>query len=141
MILTIFINFGIAMQKIILNSLVGLGVSVSGYDYEIMGSFPQFYNFKCGLGLERGSPALFEQLGTYLIEKQRIWLRNSTLLYLTERNVNHICYLPVSCRSIVDRCGSLGTCKPQIYFFIRWLGHMKRIKSTLDIEGDQDRVG
>ena len=43
------------------------------------------------------------------------WLRKSTLLDLTERNVNHIiplyCHLPVSCRSLVDRCGS---CKPQI---------------------------
>ena len=26
-------------------------------------------------------------------------------------------YLPVSCRSIVDRCGSLGSCEPQIEFF------------------------
>ena len=49
--------------------------------------------------------------------KWRIWLRKSTLLDLTERNANHIvpsyCHLPVSCRSQVDRCGSLGSCKPQ----------------------------
>ena len=43
-----------------------------------------------------------------------MWLRKSTLLDLTERNANHI--VPVSCRSLVDRCGSLGSCKPQIYF-------------------------
>jgi hypothetical protein len=24
------------------------------------------------------------------------------------------CHLPVSCRSLVDRCGSLGSCMPQI---------------------------
>ena len=37
-----------------------------------------------------------------------------------ERNANHIIpsyYLPVSCRSLVHRYGSLGDCKPQIYFF------------------------
>ena len=27
------------------------------------------------------------------------------------------CHLPVSCRSLVDRCGSFGSCKPQSYFF------------------------
>ena len=41
-----------------------------------------------------------------------------TLLDLAERNANHIipscCHLPVSYRSLVDRCGSLGSCKPQI---------------------------
>ena len=40
---------------------------------------------------------------------------------MTERNANHIillyCHLPVSCRSLVDRCGSLGSCEPQIYFY------------------------
>ena len=39
---------------------------------------------------------------------------------LTERNANHIiplyCYLLVSCRGLVDRCGSPGSCKPQIKF-------------------------
>ena len=43
----------------------------------------------------------------------------STLIVLTERNANHIiasnCYLPVSYRSLVNRCGSLGICKPQIF--------------------------
>ena len=29
------------------------------------------------------------------------------------------CHLPVSCRSLVDRCGSLGSCKPQIYLFYK----------------------
>ena len=45
-------------------------------------------------------------------------LGKSTLIDLTEHNANHIipsyCYLPVSCRSLVDRCGSPGSCKPQI---------------------------
>ena len=39
-----------------------------------------YHNFKCGLGLERGHPASWGKLGSYLIEKQRIWLRKSTLL-------------------------------------------------------------
>ena len=38
-----------------------------------------------------------------------------------ERNANHIipsyCYLQVSCRSLVDRCSSVGSCKPQIYYY------------------------
>ena len=50
-----------------------------------------------------------------------ILISKPTLLYLTERNANHIfpscCALPVSYRSLVDRCGSLGSCKPQISFF------------------------
>ena len=37
---------------------------------------------------------------------------------MTESNANNIipsyCHLSVSCRSIVDRCGSLGSCKPHI---------------------------
>ena len=41
---------------------------------------------------------------------------------MTERNSNHIipsyCHLPVSCRRLVDRYGSLGSCKPQICFLI-----------------------
>ena len=43
-----------------------------------------------------------------------------TLLGLPERNANDTipscCYLPVSYRSLVDRCGSLESCKPQKYF-------------------------
>ena len=43
------------------------------------------------------------------------------LIDVTERNTNHIipsyCYLPVSCRNLVHRCGSLGSCKSQIYYF------------------------
>ena len=42
-----------------------------------------------------------------------------TLLDLTEHNANHIipsyCHLPVSCRSLFDRCGSIGSCNSQIY--------------------------
>ena len=48
----------------------------------------------------------------------RIRLGKSTLIDLTKRNNNHItssyCHWAVSCRSLVDRCGSLGSCKPQI---------------------------
>ena len=39
---------------------------------------------------------------------------------MAERNVNLIipsyCHLPVNCRNLVDRCGSLGSCEPQIKF-------------------------
>ena len=38
------------------------------------------------------------------------------------RNANHIipsyCYLPVRCSSLVDWCGSLWRCKPQIFIII-----------------------
>ena len=38
-----------------------------------------------------------------------------------EHNANHIilscCHLPVSCRNLVDWCGSLGSCLPQIELF------------------------
>ena len=51
----------------------------------------------------------------------QVGLRKLTLLDLRERNVNHIipsyCHLPVSYRSLRDRCGSLGSCKPQTYFY------------------------
>jgi len=37
---------------------------------------------------------------------------------LTERNTNRIIpscsHQPISCRSLVEWCGSLGSCKPQI---------------------------
>ena len=60
-------------------------------------------------------PASWGQLVSYLIEK-------SKLLDLLERNVNRIipscCHLTVSCRSLVDRCGSLGNWKTQIYLII-----------------------
>ena len=48
-------------------------------------------------------------------------VRKLTLIDLMEYNVNHIipscCHLPVSCKSLVDRCGSLEICKPQILFY------------------------
>ena len=43
------------------------------------------------------------------------------LITLSRRNINHIpsyCHLPVSCRSLVDECGSPGSCKPQIIIII-----------------------
>ena len=46
-------------------------------------------------------------------------LRKSASLDLTERNavIPSYCHLPVSCRCLVDRCGSLWSCKPQIIQF------------------------
>ena len=47
--------------------------------------------------------------------------RKSTLIDFTELNANHIIpsyrYLPVICRNLVDRYGSLGGCKPQIKIY------------------------
>ena len=75
-------------------------------------------NFKYGLDLERVHPASWGQLGSYLIQKYRIWFRKSKVIDWTECNANHIiplyCHLPVGFRSLADRCGSLGSCKPQI---------------------------
>ena len=104
-----------------MDRLIGLVISVSVYWPRGRGfDSRHFHNFKCGLDLERVHPASWGQLGSYLMENWRIWLRKSKLIDLTERNGNHIiplyCHRPVSCRSLVDRCGSLGSCKPQIYF-------------------------
>ena len=45
---------------------------------------------------------------------------------MTERNANYIipscCHLPVSCRNLVDRCGSLGSFKSQIVVIIIPIG-------------------
>ena len=39
-------------------------------DHEVAGSIPgTFTNFKCGLGMEQGSPSLVRTSGSYLIEK------------------------------------------------------------------------
>ena len=66
-------------------------------------------------------PVSWDQLGSYLIEKQRIWLRKPTLIELMERNAKDIipsyCQVTVSRRSPVHRCGSFGSCKPEIQFF------------------------
>ena len=40
------------------------------------------------------------------------------MLIITSR-----CHLPVCCRSLVDRCGFLGSSKPQIYYFYCWFDH------------------
>ena len=58
-------------------------------------------------------PVSWGHLDSYLIEKWRIWLRKSPLSDLRERNANHI--VPSSYH-LLDT-GSLGSCKPQIYFF------------------------
>ena len=70
---------------------------------------------------------------------------------LTECNANYIipsyCYLPVSCRSLVDRCGSPGSCKPQIYFFLNFkptgkrpLGRPRRRRED-NIRMDLEEIG
>ena len=63
---------------------------------------------------------LMRKLGSYLIDKNWIWLRKSTLLDLTENNANHSipshCNLPASCKSRVDRYGSLESCRQQTLF-------------------------
>ena len=45
-------------------------------------------------------------------------IKKVDILDLTEHNANHIIpsywHVPVSCRSLVDRCGSLGSCNSQI---------------------------
>ena len=63
------------------------------------------------------------------------------LLLLLLLNANHIipsCFhLPVSCRSLVDRCDSIGSCKPQIWFDyinVRLHGYLKS-SSCLIYEG------
>ena len=64
---------------------------------------------------------MWGQLGSCFMDKYQIWLRKSTLIDLTERNINKIiplyCHLPVSWRSLVDWCVSLGSFKPQILFY------------------------
>ena len=49
----------------------------------------------------------------FLKNEHILFAVNMTLLDFMERNANHIiptcCHLPVSCRSLVDRFGSLGT--------------------------------
>ena len=63
--------------------LIGHGVSLS--DYWPSGrefDSRHFHNFKCRLGLERGQPSSWRQLGSYLIEKYRIWLRKSGIIRL-----------------------------------------------------------
>ena len=50
---------------------------------------------------------------------------NAIQCNLTESRVDKIipscCHLPVSCRSLVERCDSLGSCKPQIYFYLLFM--------------------
>ena len=45
-----------------------------------------------------------------------------TLIELTDSNANHIIspyyHLLISCRSLVDRCGSLGNSRPHVYFHL-----------------------
>ena len=47
-----------------------------------------------------------------------------------EHNANHIilsfCHLPVSCRILVDQCGSLGDCKLQIFFSQKRVSSVQR---------------
>ena len=67
------------------------------------------------------------QILIFVSVTQILWIWHSYLpfpiiLDLTERNANHIilsyCHLPVSCRSLVDRCGSLGAVSHRFNFLI-----------------------
>ena len=62
---------------------------------------------------------MHEKIRSYSLQT-RLHESNALFIHIM-RNANHIipsyCYLPVSCRSLVDRCGSFGICKPQILFF------------------------
>ena len=104
---------------IISDCLIGLGISVSdfwpwghGFDSQ------HFQNFNSELGPEQGPPNLMRKIRYLLDWEVADMIRKVDLLHLKEHNANHItpsyCYLPVGCRSLVDRCGSLGSCKPHI---------------------------
>ena len=64
------------------------------------------------------------QISSLVLYHLSVWFQNTSeicliiIVDMPESNANHInqscCHLPVSCRSLVDRCGSLGSCKPQI---------------------------
>jgi hypothetical protein len=44
-----------------------------------------------------------------------------TFFIIMHHIIPSYCHLPVSCRSLVDRCGSLGSCKPQIILcIVKW---------------------
>ena len=74
-----------------------------------------FHSFKSRLSLERGTTSLVRAIWQLLDWEVADLINKSTLIDLMERNANYIipsyCYLPVSCRSLVDRCGSLGSWK------------------------------
>ena len=70
-------------------------------------------------------------------------IKKVDLIDLTECNAIHIipsyCNLPVSCRSLVDWCGSLRSCKPHIYFSSRkendikyWINKGRAITAMLN---------
>ena len=40
------------------------------------------------------------------------------------------CHLSVSCRSLVDWCGSFGSCKPQIYIFFNVIAEARLISKN-----------
>ena len=87
-------------------------------DHGVTGSIPgTSTNFKYGFGLERGPPSLVRTIGQLLDEEIADLIRKSTFMDLRKRNANHIipsfCHQPFICRSLVDRCSSLGSYKPQ----------------------------
>ena len=88
-------------------------------------------------------PASWGQFGNYLVEKLQISLGKSTLIGLAKRNANHItpsyCYLPLSCRSIIDRCGLLGICKPQIAFQFNPILENRERTRTYRLEEDASK--
>ena len=84
--------------------------------------FPKLSQFLMWIGSGTGStkPREDNRVATWL--RSRIWLIKSKLIDLTECNVNHIIpscsRLPVSCRSLVDRCDFLTNNK---YTNTNWL--------------------
>ena len=77
-----------------------------------------YLNFWTYLRIILPTDVIFDYLS---INKKKISLI-SCCYDLSERNANDIipsyCHLPASCRSLVDRWGSLGSCKSQIYFYL-----------------------
>ena len=58
--------------------------------------------FKSKLGLERVHPASRGQLGSYLIEKWRIWLRKPTLINLTNIMLTSLSRNAIACQSVPE---------------------------------------
>ena len=71
------------------------------------------YNFKCGLALGRGPPSLARTTGL-LLNWEAVDLINKVDINRLDGDILSYYYLPVNCRSQVDRCGSLGSCKSEI---------------------------
>ena len=66
-----YFNFFSVIIIIIITASLIQGSTCLTTDHEVAGSIPgTSANYKCGLGLERGSPSLVRTIGQLLIEKQ-----------------------------------------------------------------------